>query len=97
MTDTARPARTRGKARPTAAQDARVRRIERRLRARLARLFPAADVKGIILDLRPLIHQAGRDGAEDHDAIWRRWQAEPLFKELVTRLTARLAEADAGQ
>lgn len=76
------------------AKDKRVRKIEGRLRAHLVRLFPAVEVREIILDLRPLIHEAARDGVEDHDALWRRWQSRPLIKELVARLAERLAERE---
>ena len=79
-------------ARPKAAETARVRKIERRLRARLASIFPQVDVKPIILELRPLLHEAARDGLEDHDAIWRRMAAAPLFGQIVAKLTAALAE-----
>lgn len=93
----AQAARTGRKARKGCAKDLRVRKIEGRLRALLVRLCPATEVREIILDLRPLIHEAARDGVEDHDAIWRRWQAEPKMKELVARLTARLAEREGGR
>lgn len=77
--------------RPKAAETARVRKIERRLRARLARMFPEIDVKPIVVELRPLIHEAARDGVEDHDAAWRRMAAAPLFREIVAKLTKALA------
>lgn len=79
-------------ARPKAAETARVRKIERRLRARLAALFPTIDVKPIVVELRPLIHAAARDGIEDHNAAWRRMAAAPLFRRISDRLTTGLAE-----
>ena len=78
--------------RPKAAETVRVRKIERRLRARLARMFPEIDVKPIVIELRPLIHAAARDGLEDHAATWRRMAAAPLFGEIVAKLTAALAD-----
>lgn len=80
-------------ARPKAAETARVRKIERRLRARLARMFPEIDVKPVVLELRPLIHAAARDGLEDHDAAWRRMAAAPLFGKIVAKLSKALSEA----
>ena len=77
---------------PRAAQTARVRKIERRLRARLTALFPGVDVKALVLELRPLIHEAARDGLEDHDAAWRRMAAAPLFRQIANRLTRGLAD-----
>lgn len=88
------PARHSGgprKARKGAAIDKRVRRIEGRLRDRLARMFPQVDVKDLIIDLRPLIHELARDGLEDHDALFRRAQAEPRFRDLAARIGEKLA------
>lgn len=77
--------------RPSAAKDRRVRKIERRLAARLSNIFPGIAVEPLIIELRPLIHAAARDGQEDHDTAWQRMRAAPLFKELVQRLTEGLA------
>jgi hypothetical protein len=77
---------------PRAAQTARVRKIERRLRARLAAIFPGVDAKALVIELRPLIREAARDGLADHDAIWRRMAAAPLFKQIAARLTEALAD-----
>ena len=78
--------------RPKAAETARVRKIERRLRSRLSAIFPSIDVKPVIVELRPLIHEAARDGLDDWDATWRRVAAAPLFGEIAARLTAALAD-----
>ncbi len=78
-------------ARKGAAVDKRVRRIEGRLRDRLARMFPQVDARDLILDLRPLIHEIARDGVEDHNALFRRAAAEPKFRELVARIGEGIA------
>lgn len=88
------PARASGgprKARKGAALDKRVRRIEGRLRDRLAKMFPQVDIRDLILDLRPMIHDLARDGLEDHDALFRRAHAEPRFRDLATRISEGLA------
>ncbi len=78
-------------ARKGAAVDKRVRKIEGRLRDRLARMFPQMEAHDLILDLRPLIHEIARDGVEDHDALFRRAATEPKFRELVARIGERIA------
>lgn len=88
------PARASGgprKARKGAALDKRVRRIEGRLRDRLAKMFPQVDIRDLILDLRPLIHELARDGLDDHDALFRRAQAEPRFRDLIAGIAEGLA------
>ena len=71
--------------------DKRVRKIEGRLRDRLAKMFPYADVKDLIIDLRPIIHQFARDGLEDHDALFHRARAEPRFRDLIAGIAEGLA------
>lgn len=87
----ARPSSGPRKARKGCAVDKRVRRIEGRLRDRLAKMFPQVDIRDLILDLRPLIHEIARDGVEDHDALFRRAQTEPRFRELIARIGEGLA------
>lgn len=80
-------------------QDARTRRIERRLRALLLRLYPdisGDDAMAVLDRCRPLILQAARDGLGDPETLAGRAQGAALLPELRTALTAALAAHDAG-